>query len=160
MSAATGAPAGADEEVGGLYRSLMEAWNRRDAAAFAAGFAEDAHVVGFDGSQMAGRAEIEATIGAIFNDRQTGAYVWLVREVRALAPGAALLRGVCGMVPPGQADLNPAVNAIHSLVAVSRGGRWRIALFQNTPAQFHGRPALAERLTAELRQALAASDSP
>lgn len=28
------------------------------------------------------------------------------------------------------------------------------ALFQNTPAQFHGRPELAESLTAELRELL------
>jgi len=27
-----------------------------------------------------------------------------------------------------------------------------IALFQNTPAQFHGRPELAQQLTEELRQ--------
>jgi hypothetical protein len=29
-----------------------------------------------------------------------------------------------------------------------------VILFQNTPAQFHGRPDLAEQLTAELRQLL------
>lgn len=28
------------------------------------------------------------------------------------------------------------------------------ALFQNTPAQFHGRPELAQQLTAELQQLL------
>ena len=32
-------------------------------------------------------------------------------------------------------------------------GQWRIALFQNTPAQFHGRPEAAEALTDELRAA-------
>ena len=52
-------------------------------------------------------------------------------------------------------EINPAVNAIQSLVAVTRDGRWRIALFQNTPAQFHGRPELAQQLTEELRQLLA-----
>ncbi|MGZ4033139.1 MAG: SgcJ/EcaC family oxidoreductase, partial [Tumebacillaceae bacterium] len=29
---------------------------------------------------------------------------------------------------------------------------WQIALFQNTPAQFHGRPELVEQMTAELRE--------
>ncbi|HEY1017225.1 MAG TPA: SgcJ/EcaC family oxidoreductase [Herpetosiphonaceae bacterium] len=161
MTDQPGAPlGGADEaEIEGLYRELLAAWNRRDAAAFAGGFAEDASVVGFDGSQMNGRAEIASTIAAIFADHQTAAYVWLVREIRQLAPGGALLRGVCGMVPPGQADLNPAANAIQSLVAVRGDGGWRIALFHNTPAQLHGRPELAAQLTDELRQALPANDS-
>jgi hypothetical protein len=39
-------------------------------------------------------------------------------------------------------------------VAAKRAGHWRIALFQNTPAQFHGRPELAKALTEELRQLL------
>jgi hypothetical protein len=63
-------------------------------------------------------------------------------------------RAVVGMVPPAQSDLNPAVNAIQTLVAAKRDGKWRIALFQNTPAQFHGRPELVQQLTEELRQIL------
>ncbi|MGH2514102.1 MAG: SgcJ/EcaC family oxidoreductase, partial [Ktedonobacterales bacterium] len=35
-----------------------------------------------------------------------------------------------------------------------RGGGWYVALFQNTPAQFHGRPEVSAALTAELRQLL------
>jgi hypothetical protein len=40
---------------------------------------------------------------------------------------------------------------VQVLVAVRRADVWRVAFFQNTPAQFHGRPELAEALTAELR---------
>lgn len=58
------------------------------------------------------------------------------------------------MVPPGGSDINPAVNAIQSLVAVRREDLWRIALFQTTPAAFHGRPELSEQLTSELRREL------
>jgi len=71
-----------------------------------------------------------------------------------LSPEIALLRAVVGMVPPGQNDINPDVNAIQSLVVVKQGDAWRIAHFQNTPAQFHGKPELAEALTEELRQLL------
>jgi hypothetical protein len=46
------------------------------------------------------------------------------------------------------------VNAIQTLVAARRDGRWRVELFQNTPAAFHGRPEASEALTAELRGAL------
>ena len=66
----------------------------------------------------------------------------------------ALLTAIVGMVPPGKADIDPAVNAIQSLVAVKEGEVWHIALFQNTPAQFHGRPELSENLTRELRDIL------
>ena len=74
--------------------------------------------------------------------------------MRFLSTDIALLRAVVGMVPPGQNDINPVVNAIQSLVAVKDKDIWRIALFQNTPAQFHGRPELAEELTKELWQLL------
>jgi uncharacterized protein (TIGR02246 family) len=104
---------------------------------------------------MTGRSEIETTLAQIFAHHETAPYVSKVREVRLLTPDVAILRAVVGMVPPGQTDINPAVNAIQSLTAVKRDGRWRIALFQNTPAQFHGRPELAQQLTEELRQLLA-----
>src|SRR5689334_22546557 len=140
--------------VRSLYQQFLERWNRRRANDLAALFDEDSYVVGFDGSQINGRAEIESQIGQIFADHQTAAYIGKIREVRFLTADVAILRAVVGMVPPGQSDLNPALNAVHSLVAAKRDGAWRIALFQNTPAQFHGRPDLAQQLTDELRQLL------
>ena len=137
-----------------LYQQILDGWNARDADAFAAPFAEDCVVIGFDGSQQTGRAEIAETTRRIFADHLTATYVSKVREIQALAPGAALLHAVVGMVPRGQSDLNPAVNAHQTIVAAQRDGRWHVILFQNTPAQFHGRPDLAEQLTAELRQLL------
>jgi uncharacterized protein (TIGR02246 family) len=80
----------------------------------------------------------------------TATYVGKIREVRFLAAEVALVRAVVGMAPPGQKALNPAANAIQSLVATKHNGAWRIALFQNTPAQFHGRPELVQQLTDEL----------
>jgi hypothetical protein len=61
---------------------------------------------------------------------------------------------VSGIVSAGQTDLNPAANSIQTLVAAKQAGQWRIAVYQNTPAAFHGRPELAEALTQELRQLL------
>jgi uncharacterized protein (TIGR02246 family) len=148
------AQSGSEAEISALYQQLLESWNKRDAAQFAALFAEDGNVVGFDGSQINGRAEIESQLRRIFADHPTAAYVAKIREVRRLSPDVMLLRAVAGMVPPGQADLNPAVNAIQSLVAAKHHGQWRIGLFQNTPAQFHGRPELVQQLTDELRQLL------
>ena len=58
------------------------------------------------------------------------------------------------MVPPGKEELNPAVNAIQSLVVVGQEPDMKIALLQNTPAAFHGRPELAQQLTSELTDVL------
>lgn len=140
--------------VAALYHGLLDCWNRRAAEAFAAVFSEDAHVIGFDGSQMNGRAEVASMVADIFAHHETAAYVSKVRQIRFLGPDVALLRAVVGMRPPGQADLNPAVNALQTLLATRDADTWRITLFQNTPAQFHGRPDLSEALTEELRQLL------
>jgi len=137
-----------------LYRRLIEAWNARDAAAFAELFDNEGHSIGFDGSEMHGRAEIESALARIFADHETGRYVFKVRDVGSLADDVAVLRAVVGMVPAGQTSLNPDVNAIHTLLAVRAGGEWRIALLQNTPAQYHGRPETGEALTAELSDLL------
>lgn len=142
------------ESVLSLYRRLLEAWNRRSAEEFAAAFAEDGHAVGFDGSPLDGQAEIASTLRGIFAGHPTAAYVAKVREVRELRPGVTLVRAVVGMVPPGRAELNPAVNAVQSVIVLGRGPDARIALLQSTPAAFHSRPELAERLARELTAAL------
>jgi uncharacterized protein (TIGR02246 family) len=143
-----------ETEVRALYKQLLDSWNKRNAADFAALFEEDGNQIGFDGSQVNGRSEIESHLSGIFAEHKTAEYVGKVREVRFLTPDVAILRAVVGMVPYGQTDINPATNTIQSLVAVKQDGHWRIALFQNTPAQFHGRPELSAQLTEELRRLL------
>ena len=137
-----------------LYTRLLEAWNARDADAFASLFTANASVVGFDGSQMDGTVQIASELQAIFAHHQTASYVAKVREVRQLDSRTFLLRAIVGMTPPGKAELNPAVNAIQSLVIVESAAGQKIALLQNTPAAFHGRPQLAEDLTHELTDVL------
>jgi uncharacterized protein (TIGR02246 family) len=141
-------------DVLALYDYLLERWNERDAAGMAALFADDGNVVGFDGSQLDGRTAIESEMARIFKHHPTGRYVGIVREVRFLSEKIAVLRAVAGMVPPGKSELNPAVNAVQTLVAVNGDSGWSIALYQNTPAAFHGRPDAVEALTEELRKEL------
>jgi uncharacterized protein (TIGR02246 family) len=136
-----------------LYHRLLDAWNMQDANGMASLFTEDGSIVGYDGSVVNGREAIRSHVGEIFAHHKTAAFVGIVREERALGNEAALLRAVVGMVPPGGNDINSKVNAIQSLVTVRRDGQWQIALFQNTPAAFHGRPEEGEALTEELRKA-------
>jgi hypothetical protein len=61
---------------------------------------------------------------------------------------------VAGLIPRGATDIEPSLNAIQSLLARNQSDGWRIELFQNTPTAFHGQPALAAEITAELRALL------
>src|SRR5712672_3991589 len=143
-------PSTDETQIRTLYQQLLDGWNKRSADAMAVLFAEDGDLVGFDGSQLSGQAEIASTLQQIFADHVTPPYVSKVRSVRLLSSEVAVLRAVVGMVPHGQSDLDPNLNAIQTLVAAKQDGKWRIVLFQNTPAQFHGRPELVHELTEEL----------
>jgi uncharacterized protein (TIGR02246 family) len=140
------------DEARDVYRRLIDGWNAGDADAMAAAIASDGLVIGFDGSQMFGRDDVARQLGAIFADHETAAYVAKVRSVRPLGSQAALLHAVVGMVPPGGREIMPDGNAIQTLVAERGDDGWCAALFQTTPAQFHGRPELTEQLTAELAE--------
>ncbi|SFO75478.1 SgcJ/EcaC family oxidoreductase [Actinomadura madurae] len=145
---------GALDAVRALYRRILDGWNARDGAAFAAPFRDDGETIGFDGTLHSGRERIAAQLDAIFADHRTARYIGRVREVRVIGPGAAVLRAVAGMVPPGSSDIDPEANSVQTLTASQLMGEWRVALFQTTPAAYHGRPEAAEALSAELRSLL------
>jgi uncharacterized protein (TIGR02246 family) len=143
-----------DHPIRRLYEHILIAWNQQDAAAMAARFEEDGNLVGFDGSQADSRAAIEDHLRPIFADHPTAAYVAKLREIRTLGRDLGLLRAVAGMIPPNSEDINPALNTIHTLVAVEHAEGWRAALFQSTPAAWHGRPQDIAELTEELRDVM------
>ena len=142
--------------VSNLYRRLIEGWNARDANAMASLLGADALVIGFDGSQMSGPGEVRTELGRIFADHETATYVTKVRSVKPLGADATLLHVVAGMVPPGGSEIMPERNAVQVVAAQREGDSWMVALFQTTPADFHGRPDLVEALTAELAELLPA----
>lgn len=140
------------EEIENLYRRLIDAWNKRDAKGMAEQFAEQGVQIGFDGSKGIGPQEIYSHVVPIFENHPTAPFVTKVKSVRALGTDTAILQAIAGMIPPGETDIEPTVNAHQTLVAVKKDNDWKIELFQNTPAQFHGRPELVEQMTDELRQ--------
>jgi len=143
-----------DDGLVGLHGEILDAWNQQDAAAYAGCFLDDALVIGFDGSEMHGRSEIEEQLRSIFADHQVATYVRVVRSTRRLAEDTALLHAVVGMIPPDGDDVMPDRHAVQLLVGTREGGTWRAASLQNTPAQLHGRPELVDALTEELRAAM------
>jgi uncharacterized protein (TIGR02246 family) len=147
-------PVNAEAEIRSLFQRLLDAWNRKSGSDFASLFLEDGEAVGFDGTSHAGKSQIKSDLELLFSRHIPAAYITIVRSVRFLTPDVALLRAVAGMVPPEQHNIHPPVNAVQSLVAKRENGRWKIALFQNTPAAYHGRPELSHQLTEELREEL------
>ena len=146
-----------ENEVKALYDKLIAGWNAHDAEAMATPFAEDGVIIGFDGSVSSGRQTIGTEMSSIFADHETGRYAVKVQSARALGPQAVILRAIAGLVPPGQIAINPETNSHQTVVAEVQDGRWRIVLFQNTPAQFHGRPELVEDMTRKLQAVADAS---
>lgn len=141
-----------EEEVHDLYSKLILSWNHQDALVFSGLFSKHGMAIGFDGTQLTGQKEIEAAVTNIFHDHVTSTYITKVRDIRSIAKDVLLLRSVVGMISPGEYDINPAMNAIQSLLAVKSVDGWSIVLFQNTPARYDGRPEAQEGLTKELRE--------
>jgi uncharacterized protein (TIGR02246 family) len=141
------------QDIRRLYDGVIAGWNNGDAAAMTQDFSAKGHLVGFDGTQQNGRAAIASHLAVAFSNHRVAAYVSIVREIRQLAPDVGLLRAVVGMVPPDGDEIRPATNAVQTLIAVSHEGRWRIEMFQTTPAAWHGRQDDVVALTAELQAA-------
>lgn len=137
-----------------LYQRLINAWNNRNAHDMANLFTEDGVQIGFDGSLAADREEILSHIAPIFKNHPTAPFITKIKEISLLSHDAAILRAIAGMVPHGQSDINSELNAHQTMVAVYKDGNWHVKLFQNTPAQFHGRPELVEEMTNELKEIL------
>jgi uncharacterized protein (TIGR02246 family) len=135
-AAAAAAPAKSEEDaIRDVQSRQQEAWNKRDAKAYASLFAEDADAVTITGWKWKGREEIEARLGQGFGFmfRDSTMTIGDV-EVRMLSPAIAVARvrftleGV--KVMPGR----PAFpgEGIQMQVLQQYDGRWLIVAFQNT----------------------------
>jgi uncharacterized protein (TIGR02246 family) len=125
---------GDDAEIRALQVRQAEAWNRHDAKAYAALFADDGDVVNVVGWWWKGRAEIETKL--------TGAFAFVFRDstltiaevsVRFLTPDVAVAHVSWTMkgarTPP---NIPEPRQGIQTQVLQRQGGRWLIAAFQNT----------------------------
>jgi hypothetical protein len=55
------------------------------------------------------------------------------------------------MVPRNEAKIDPTKNAVQTALARKKRGKWKIELFQNTPALLDGRPHEVSAMTKELQ---------
>jgi uncharacterized protein (TIGR02246 family) len=144
-----------DAQIRSLYVQFLDGWNRRSGAAVSTTFADAGDIIGFDGSHHSGRLSIAADLRRLFGSHQTPAYVALIRSVRQMAEGVAVLHAHAGMIPPGGNDIDPALLMVQTMVAVAEAGRWKISLLQSTPAAWDDDDAARSALTEELRGLLA-----
>ena len=124
----------ADEEaIRGLYRELMDGWNRGSGDAFADAFTHDGDLVAFDGTHFKGREEIAPFHQQLFEKWLKGTrLVGRVEDVRFLGPDVALMHAVGSTVMRGKSEPSPERDSLQTLVATKEDGRWRLAAFQNT----------------------------
>jgi len=138
-----------------LYKQMIDGWNNGSGNAFAVPFTDDSDFIGFDGTHMKGRQEIASFHQMLFDSFVKGSrLVGKVRGIRFLSSDVAILIAVGGTVMAGKSDIEPERNSIHTLVAIKRDSKWHFTAFQNSRAQFIGRPEMALALTDELRREL------
>jgi uncharacterized protein (TIGR02246 family) len=103
-----------------------------------------------------GRQNIISFHQQLFDNYVKGSrLVGKVRNVRFLTHDVAIMHVVGGTIMAGQTDIEPERNSVQTLVTTKDSkGKWRLAAFQNTRAQYLGRPEQAEALTEELRRLL------
>ena len=144
-----------DAAIRSLYFQMIDGWNKGSGDDFAAPYTEDGDLVGFDGTHLKGRQEIASFHQQLFDTFLKGSrLVGKVRSVHFLTHDVALIHAVSGTMMAGHSDIDPERNSIQTLVAIKRGPEWRLTAFQNTRAQFLGRPQQFQALTEELQQEL------
>jgi uncharacterized protein (TIGR02246 family) len=140
MSQSATRPSTEEAAVRDVYQQVMQAWNRGSGDELAARFAEDGHLVGFDGTHLRGRKEIGPFHQRLFDKWLKGTrLVGRVTDVRFLGPDVAVLHAVGGTIMRGKRTRAPERDSIMTLVVTRQAeGDWRVAAFQNTRLRVMG----------------------
>jgi uncharacterized protein (TIGR02246 family) len=137
------APAGTEAgaaELHDLYGRTMAGWNQGSGEAFAASWADDGHLVAFDGTHFTSRAEIARFHEELFHSHLEGTrLVGRVTGVTFPAPDVAVFHARGNTVMAGATEPAPERDSIQTMVAVRQDGEWRLVAFQNTRVRPMGR---------------------
>ncbi len=124
-----------------ILEEQAAAWNRGDAAAWAAAFTDDADFVNIRGQVFAGRAAVAAQHARIFAGPFKGSHITItIRRSSEPAPGLALIETDqtvthFAFLPPGIAPTAEGSLLTHmKYVAMARDGAWHLIAAQNTAA--------------------------
>lgn len=124
----------ADEAIQDLVRTLEAAWNRHDARAFAAAFAEDAEFTNVFGMVQRGRAGIEAAHAPIFKTMFKDSRLTVTEtRVRLVRPDVAAVDVKWAMTGARDPHGNPwpERSGLLNWIVTRHGERWLIDVSHN-----------------------------
>jgi uncharacterized protein (TIGR02246 family) len=121
----------------GLGQALQDAWNRGDAAGFAAPFTQDASFVAWNGLRGYGRQAVEDAHRPLLAGPLAGSRMVLVDDrgpesLRFVRPDVAIMVTSGAVTLAGHSATGPDHTAIQTFVLTNNGERWQIAAFHNT----------------------------
>ncbi|CAM3730927.1 SgcJ/EcaC family oxidoreductase [Kibdelosporangium persicum] len=113
---------------------MNEAWNRGDATAFFADFAEDAVFADWEGTIHRGREQMIATHQPIFDTVVKGSRLvhGEVLFARIVQPGCGVVHHRMGMVMPGEEEPLPTRYSMQLHVMAWQNDRWEVTALQNS----------------------------
>ena len=142
----------ADKAIQDLVRTLEAAWNRHDAQAFAAAFAEDAEFTNVFGMVQQGRAGIEAAHEPIFKTMFKDSHLTVAEtRVRLIRPDVAAVDVKWTMTGARDPHGNswPERTGLLNWIVTRHGERWLIDVSHNmdlpSPDLAKARAALSKK---------------
>ncbi|MFC8828376.1 SgcJ/EcaC family oxidoreductase [Streptomyces sp. NPDC057137] len=122
------------EAMGAISARMEDAWNRGDATAFAADFAEDAEFVAFEGTVLKGRDAIVAFHQPLFDTALRGSRLVDGRVVfaRVVGPDWGVVHYRVGVVMPGEDTPLPSRDSMQLLAVRWQDEGWQAVALQNS----------------------------
>jgi uncharacterized protein (TIGR02246 family) len=128
----------------GVCQALQDAWNRGDAAGYAAQFTDDASFVAWNGLHGYGRQAIGDAHRPLLAGPLAGSRLEVVDDVpdsprpeslRFIRPDLAIMVTSGAVTSADQDATDPDHGSIQTFVLVKNGDRWQITAFHNTRQQ-------------------------
>ncbi len=122
------------EAMSAVPARMIEGWNRGDAAAFLADFADDAELVDFEGTIHKGREHMISAHQPIFDTVMKGSRQihGEVLFARIVGPGWGVVHHRMIMAMSGEQEPPASRRFMQLLVVVWQNDRWEIASLQNS----------------------------
>ena len=131
----------------GLIRGCEDAWNRGDAAGYAAPFTDDASFVAWNGLHGYGREAIEDAHRRLFDGPMAGSRLRLLdrdtesprpesprpESLRFVRPDIAIMVTAGVVTRAGEGDSGH--DSVQTFVLTKNADRWQVAAFHNTRRQ-------------------------
>ena len=128
-NAANQAPAD-KEAIFNNAKAFVDAFEKGDAKAVAAFWAEDGDYVDLDGRHLQGRTTIEDAFKEFFKENKGLKLRIDVKSVRFVTPDVAIEDGTSSVIPP---DSSPPSQGSYTNVHVKKGGQWILQSVHEAP---------------------------